>query len=188
METRRTERTVNGRIRTDIQYKVQCEMCSADRWVYSWDLDQKICGQCQRVLAGEASFRLEVQRIGYRAAIELRAKRMRDEMPSEPERQLMSLLDELGVEYKRQEIVWFTKPDTGDPGAFIIDFLISGKLLINVDGYWHRFSERKKKRDALLAALFPEVVHITDIELADPDAVRARLATDLFGSTQERMW
>lgn len=141
----RQPRIVNGKVRYDTRYKVTCA-CGNERWLRKADaLKAGPCFTCAQRAKGRKGYQATVARHGKHIATEkLQAYRLAH--PSDLERQVMGILNRLGVQYERE--VWLESVVTAKSQIYLIDFVINGRLAIEVNGDWahqfHRERDRQK--------------------------------------------
>lgn len=89
--------------------------------------------------------------------------------PSKPEKQIMVWLDEMGVNYLRQQIVKLGK------GRYVVDFLLAdGRAIEGTGGYWHPIN--KADKDVELAGILNVLFVDDDLTNNNPVAARAAIA------------
>ena len=136
-------------------YLVPCpnEHCQETRWLRAYDARKGcMCNRCKRSLGGKASYAAMMEKDPEKMVKIAREYRLAN--PSEPERHVMALLKQIGVQYER-EYIW-----SDNAGRwYILDFVVihKGHVIggIEVNGYWHKANPKKVDRDRRLAERWP---------------------------------
>lgn len=126
------------------------------------------------VASGRRGAQATIAKYGYEVMFQ-KCRRYRLNNPSRPERQMMQLLADLGIEFEREWRI-------GD-SHYTVDFKFCNQpKIIEVHGAVHQNLDvaRRVKRDGikqgLLAAAGIEWLYVTDVELRDVDGIREKVA------------
>lgn len=155
----------------ETHYAVTYGCCGATKFLHKQNAtkalqENRVCGNCQRL----ANYKTVQAKYGTDFLVEKTIERQLAN-PSKPERQIMVWLDELGVDYLRQQIVKLGK------GRYVVDFLLAdGRAIEGSGGYWHPIN--KAHKDVELALIL-NVLFIDD-ELVNSHASEARAAIAQF--------
>lgn len=127
------QRTVKGKVRTELTFAVTCPICNQSRWLKKYDAEKarrnnSPCFRCSQSLKGKKGYQKQSpsQR---KKTIERQAARMR-ENPTSWERHVAGILSDLNCFYEDQVVLWHSGK------ACIVDFKVGNKV-IEVDGYHH---------------------------------------------------
>lgn len=144
-------RRVRGQERSEIVYPVACPQCLQERWLKKVDAEKalaqdSLCYRCTQSQRGKKGFASTVARFGWDFAIQnIRNYRLAN--PSNLEREIILLLDELGLHYERE-----VRCDAA-PKVYLIDFVIERLPLVialEIQGaYYHRHRQSEDARKAL---------------------------------------
>lgn len=129
-----------GKPYTEWRYLATCQ-CGFERWLKKCDA-QKVeqggasCHLCQRRAAGMKGYAATKAKYGEAHAAKM-MQEYRLSHPSGLEIQVMGHLEALGIQYQREAIVC---------DRWLVDFLIDGHLVIEVDGeYTHSMRDANKE-------------------------------------------
>lgn len=159
--------------RRETHYAVTYGCCGATKFLHKQNAtkaqtENRVCGNCQRL----ANYRKVQATHGTDFLVQKTIERQLAN-PSKPERQIMVWLDEMGVDYLRQQIVKLGK------GRYVVDFLLAdGRAIEGSGGYWHPLN--KAHKDAELAQIL--TVLFIDDSLTTASPAEARAAIEKFVS------
>lgn len=129
-------RYVKGRRRSEIVYPIECPNCANERWLKKWDAlkalqNNCLCYRCSQTEKGRLGWLTTTSKWGAETALQhLRNYRLAN--PSKLEREVMILLDELGLPYEREVFC------NCAGRIYLIDFVIADSFAIEVNGdYFH---------------------------------------------------
>jgi hypothetical protein len=134
-----------------------------------------VCRTCHSRRAGKAGYAATVDKYGIDFFLECTA-RVQRQKPSQAEERLAAMLDEFGVEYTRQQKL--RTPARG----FVLDFVLSNGVLIEVNGYWHK--RNGTLRDTELARNWQKRTLFIDADelVKCPQAIREVLADAIYSN------
>lgn len=126
----------------------------------------------------------------------VRIRRWLHQHPSTTQKQLYSLLDDLGAGYRKEYRIIPERRQNGSRSVYLADAAVpSGKLDIEVDGWWHYNSDQVLRsdriRDRTLALNGWKVLRLSGREVRDhPEEVKALIADYLSqpSRSNKRIW
>jgi very-short-patch-repair endonuclease len=166
-------RYVKGLRRTEIIYPIECPNCGKERWLKKWDAlralqNNCLCYRCSQSAKGRLGWLVTTAKWGAETALKhLRNYRLAN--PSNLEREVMKLLDELSLPYEREVFCECAGR------IYLIDFVVAESLAIEVNGdYFHsqrQEADARKIRDLEACAYLVLVLSETQIQMGEAQAI-----------------
>lgn len=121
-------------------------ICGNERWLKAADARKaELCGICQRRAAGKLGYAAMAAKYGEKWATR-HVQAYRRENPSSLETAVAIILDDLGVRYERE--FWLaTKAHGKKQRVYLLDFMIAGRLAVEVNGAFVHSSDDAQRRD-----------------------------------------
>jgi hypothetical protein len=163
-------RYVKGVRRTEIVYPVVCPNCGKERWLKKYDAlkaarNMTLCYHCAQTEKARLGWLATSAKWGVKVAVK-HQRNYRLAHPSNLEREVMIILDTLGLSYERE--VWCEC----DERVYLIDFVIAGRFAVEVNGdYAHRNRhEADRRKVAALERCGYLVLTLTEADITSGQA------------------
>lgn len=138
-----------------------CPTCGQGRMLRPSDAKRaKQCRTCHLRGIAPLGYKATAEKYGQHFAVEVQ-RTYRLENPSDLERQLMAVLEELELPYEREVMV------EAEGRAYLIDFVLFGDRAVEVNGEWvHQFhGERDARKLRALRNLGYDVMVVNETDL-----------------------